>query len=224
MFRDDYISRQIQILVQILARLLGLTKGREFMDAFSLLQMTFREHLGTDLETLLTVPDDRLVDFLTFGQTEVVALTRSSIAIALLQATAHLHREQGNEEQGLPYLQKGLNLLLEIELAGEGPSELPEFVPTVDELIENVDLRRLTLDSRGTLVFYFEREGAYATAEKVLNTMLADRPEDQEIHDLGVSFYEYLLDESDEKLAEGGLPRGQVITALEQLRTSRKDS
>jgi hypothetical protein len=224
MFRDDYISRQIQIFVQILARILGLTKGREFMDALALLQMTFREQLGTDLNTFLTVPDDRMVDFLTFGQTEVVALTRSGLAVALLQAAAHLYQAQSKEDQGLPYLQKALNLLLEIELAGEEPLELPEFVPTVDDLIEDVDLHRLTLDSRGTLVFYFEREGEYATAEKVLNMMLADRPDDQEIHDLAVSFYEYLLDESDEQLAEGGLPREQVITALEQLRTSRTDS
>lgn len=224
MFRDDYISRQIQIFVQILARILGLTKGREFMDALALLQITFREQLGTDLNTLLTVPDDRMVDFLTFGQTEAVALTRSGLAVALLQATAHLFREQEKEEKSTPYLQKALNLLLEIELAGEEPPELPGFVPTVDELIEDVDLHRLALDSRGTLVFYFEREGEYATAERVLNTMLTDCPDDQEIHDLAVSFYEYLLDESDEQLAEGGLPRAQVITALEQLRTWGKES
>lgn len=215
MFRDDYISRQIQIIVQILARLLGLSKGREFVDAMALLQMTFKDQLGTDLDTFITVPDDRMVDFLTFGQTEAVALMHSSIAIALLKATSDLYETQSRVDLGQPYFQKALNLLLEVELGGEEPPVLPEFVPTVDEMLEGCDLHALTLESRGTLVYYFEREGLYTMAEQVLNTMLADRPDDPEIRQLASSFYEYLLEESDEKLAEGGLPREDVLQKLE---------
>jgi hypothetical protein len=218
MFRDDFISRQIQMIVQILARLLGLSKGREFMDAMALLQMTFKDQLGTDLDTFLTVPDDRMVDFLTFGQVEGVALMHSSIAVALLKATADLYAAQDRKDLGLPYFQKALNLLLEVELGGEEPPMLPEFVPTVEEMIEEVDLHTLTLDSRGTLVFYFEREGRYATAERVLNTMVADQPDDPEIRQLAVSFYEYLLEETDEHLAEGGLPRVAVQQKLENFK------
>lgn len=219
MFRDDFISRQIQIFVQILARILKLTKGREFLDALALLEITFRDQLGIDLHAFLTVPEERMVDFLTFGQVENVALTRCGFAVALLQAAANLYREEGRVEQGVPYLQKALNLLLEVELAGEEPPDLPEFVPTVDELLEDADLHQLTIDSRGTLVFYFEREREYAAAEKVLHTMLADRPEDQEIHDLAVSFYEYLLAETDEELVEGDLPREHILATLATLRT-----
>ena len=152
MFRDDFISRQITILVQVLARMLKLTKGREFIDALALLEMSFREHLGTDLHTLTTVPDDRVMDFLTFGQMENQRLMRCGIAVALLQATGTLFREQGKNEQGMAYVQKGLNLLLEVELAGEEPPDLPEFVPTVDEMLEGLDVQQLTMESRGTLV------------------------------------------------------------------------
>ncbi|NUM47000.1 MAG: hypothetical protein HUU38_20060 [Anaerolineales bacterium] len=220
MFRDDYISRQIQIIVLILARILGLSKGREFIDALSLLRMTFRDQLGTDLDAFLTVPDDRMLDYLTFGSTEAVALMHSSMAIALLNATATVYEDWDKAEQGRLYFQKAVNLLLEVELSGEEPPVLPEFVPTVDEMLEGKDLHQLSLESRGTLVFYFEREGEYAAAERVLNTMLADRPDDTEIHQLAVSFYEYLLDEHDEKLAEGGLPREEILEKLEKHRLS----
>ncbi len=219
MFRDDFISRQITILVQVLARMLKLTKGREFIDALALLEMSFREHLGTDLHTLTTVPDDRVMDFLTFGQMENQRLMRCGIAVALLQATGTLFREQGKNEQGMAYVQKGLNLLLEVELAGEEPPDLPEFVPTVDEMLEGLDVQQLTMESRGTLVFYFEQEGDYATAERVLNTMVADAPDDPETHALALSFYEYLLDETDETLAEGGLSRDHITATLAGLQT-----
>ncbi|GAB4581855.1 MAG: hypothetical protein Fur0022_46070 [Anaerolineales bacterium] len=220
MFREDYISRQIQLIVQILARILGLSKGREFIDARALLEMTFKEQLGTDLETFLTVPDDRVLDYLSFGKTETVAMMHNSMAVALLNAMATLYHEWGKEAQSLPYFQKAVNVLLEVELSGDEPPVLPEFVPTVDEMLEGKDWRQLSLESRGTLVFYFEREGEYVMAEKVLNSMLADRPDDMEVRQLAVSFYEYLMEESDEKLAEGGLPREEVQRKLEKFQSS----
>jgi len=214
MFRDDFISRQIQIFVQILARILGLSKGREFLDAQALLEITFREQLGTDIYTFLTTPDEHMVDFLTLGQRDTTALTRCGFAVALLQTAATLYREAGKVDQGMAYLQKALNLLLEMELTVEEAPELPEFVPTVEELIEGADLHQLTTDSRGALVFYFERVGTYTSAEKVLNSMLTDQPHDEETRALAISFYEYLLDESDEQLEKGGLPREQIQKAL----------
>ena len=220
MFRDDFISRQIQIFVQILARILGLSKGREFLDAQALLEITFREQLGTDIHTFLTTPNEQMVDFLTLGQRDTPALTRCGFAIVLLQTAATVYREAGKVEQSQPYLQKALNLLLEVELTVEEAPELPEFVPTVEELIEGADLHQLTMDSRGALVFYYERVEDYTAAENVLHTMLADQPNDQETHALAVSFYEYLLDESDEQLEKGGLPKAQVVNALARLRAS----
>jgi hypothetical protein len=222
MFRDDFISRQIQIFVQILARIFKLTKGREFLDALALLDMTFRDQLGADLHTFLTVPEDRMVDFLIFGQVEAQGLTRCGFAVALLQSAANLYKEEGRVKQSVLYLQKALNLLLEVELSGEEPPELPAFVPTVDELLDDADLHQLSPDSRGTLVFYFEREGDYATAEKVLNTMLADQPNDQETHALAVSFYAYLLDEIDDQLTQGGLSREHVTVTLAKLRETKQ--
>ena len=198
MFRDDFISRQIQIFVQILARILGLSKSREFLDARALLEITFREQLGTDIHTFLTTPDDQMVDFLTLGQRTTTALTRCGFAVALLQSAANLYREADKVEQSKPYFQKALSLLLEVELSVEEAPELPEFVPTVEELLEDADLNQLTMDSRGALVFYFEQVNDYAAADNVLNTMLADQPDDPETLALAVSFYEYLLDESDE--------------------------
>lgn len=224
MFRDDFISRQIQILVQILARILGLAKGREFLDAQALLEITFREQLGTDIHTFLTTPDEHVVDFLTLGQRDATALTRCGFAVVMLQTAAILYREAGKVAQSRPYLQKALNLLLEVELSVEEAPELPEFVPTVEELIEGADLHQLTMDSRGSLVFYYERVEDYTAAENVLHTMLADQPDNEETHALAVSFYEYLLDESDEQLEKGGLPRAQVMNALKRLRPSSKDS
>ncbi|MCB9136073.1 MAG: tetratricopeptide repeat protein [Anaerolineales bacterium] len=218
MFRDDYISRQIQIIVQVLARILGLSKGREFIDALNLLGMTFREQLGTDLDTFLTVPDDRMVDFLTMGQTEIVATMHSSMAIALLYTNFKIYQDNGRTEQGLPYLQKALSLLLEVELAGDNPPELPDFVPMVEDLVGEVDLHQLSTDSRGTLAFYLEREGDFAEAEKVLRSMLDDRPHDPDVHELVTSFYTYLLDEDDDDLVKGGLPRGEILQRLDELK------
>jgi hypothetical protein len=208
----------------MLARILRLTKGREYLDALAAIEIAFRDQLGTDIDTILTVPNERLLDFMTFGVQSEQALVKTGFAVALLQAAGRVNVEFGKKEQSVPYFEKALGLLLEIELSEEEPPELPEFVTMAEEIIADVALNALSMDTRGALVFYFEREGEFATAEKVLKTMLVDRPDDAEIHELAVSFYEYLLDEDDEQLTEGGLPREQATTALEALKSPQEKS
>ena len=215
MFRDDYVLRHIRLFVQFLARIFGLIESDDLDLALELLRQAFRDYLGVDMESLLTIPEERLLDFLTFGERGGLGLSKCSFAITLLKQTGEVLRAKGRPDQAQTYLEKSLSLLLETRLAAEEDLDFPDFTPTVDDLLARAGERKLSIDTRATLVFYLEREGQYARAAEILEGMRADQPDNQDVLDLGASFFEYLLDESDAALEKGGLTRAELRGKLD---------
>ncbi len=68
---------------------------------------------------------------------------------------------------------------------------------------------------------HYERMGAFAKAEDARYALLEAAPDDTEIVDWGIEFYERLHGIGDTALETGNLPRSELDTGLVELRAVR---
>ena len=90
--------------------------------------------------------------------------------------------------------------------------------PSVEELRDALSDYVLPDGTSEMLVRYYEQIGAYAKAEDVLYDFLDTTEDCERVTDIGIGFYERLLDLSDAQLEAGGLPRDEVHAGLDELR------
>ncbi len=224
MFREDFVLRHIRLFVQVIARILGLIEAGDSQAALELVETSFRDYLGMEMDAILPVPDNQLVDFMTFGEMGANALDKCGFAIALLYRAAQLHRAAGRPDQGVLYAKKAFSLFLEVMLAQERSPEMPSYSPALADLLGEVPMESLHEDTLGALMFFYERNGNYDLAEEVLLAMIARDPANGEIRDLGISFYRYLLEESPQALAAGNFSLEQAATGLHLLESGHDSS
>ncbi len=211
--------RHIRLFVQAIAKVVGLIKAGDPDFALETIRTTFHDLLGTSLDDFLAFPDDRILDFLTFGEVGQLGMSKAGLAANLLMQAGAAWRLKDQPQEAAACFDKSIRLLLEVHLAeGEGqPPLLPEFAPPLEDILAEVAPAGLSADTLGALVFYFEKQAAYGRADGFLHAMLAKAPTDADTLAFGRSFYEYLLEESDENLETGGLPRPQILAALARL-------
>jgi hypothetical protein len=109
-----------------------------------------------------------------------------------------------------------LHLLLDSLMRGEA-GELPEFVPKVAQFVAALAGSELPVATSAVLMEHYERTGQFAKAEDALFAILDKEPDNSAAVDFGISFYERLQRQSDSRLAEGNLPRGEVEAGLKEL-------
>ena len=218
MFKDDYVLRHVRLFVQAIARLIGLIKEGDLGFALETIRVSFSDYLGMGLDDFLDYPDERLKDFLYFGELGAMGLNRAAFASALLLQAGRIFDMKGNRDRALLCFEKTLRLLVDVLLAEEEAQEMPPFSPAVEDVLAEVELAELKDATLLPLVFYLERQADLERAHAAVQRLLSRNPGDPDTADMARSFYEYLLDESDEKLAEGRLPRIKVQAALDELK------
>jgi hypothetical protein len=65
---------------------------------------------------------------------------------------------------------------------------------------------------------HYERIGAFGKAEDALFALLEVEPNEPKLLDFGISFYHRLETQSDNRLAEGNLPRTELEAGLAELK------
>ena len=210
MFPNDYVMRQIELLVWGLARIMGFKQENRLEEALNLTQATLRKFFG------LT---DQAVEELTWHNLMVVAslgglpdYERCALLAQLIAENADLRQMQGAEESAL-YL-KALCIYLAVADASE-LLQTAEHDSRIKDLMAHVTLDCLPDELLGPVFHYHWRTGRYACAEDALYDMLeAGLPGSGEE---GVDFYHALLEKSDGELDCGGLPRKEVLEGLDNL-------
>jgi uncharacterized protein YuzB (UPF0349 family) len=69
---------------------------------------------------------------------------------------------------------------------------------------------------------HHERIGEFAKAEDGLFAMLDAEPDNERLVEFGCAFYRRLLAQSDTKLNEANLPRGEVEEGLKEIEARKK--
>lgn len=216
--REDYVMRLAAQLGKALAHILGLSKRQRYPAALAAIDEALAQLLGLSLDSVMELSAGQLFAFLTLGGTAPEARAKVSFLAALLREAGAIHAAQERPDVSYACYLKALHLLLEMRLHDD-EVRLPEYAPTVEGLVAQLNAYALPSHTNVALLRYYEQVGAYGKAEDALFEALEAEPGDADVVEAGLVFYERLHHLSDEALIAGNLPRDEVEAGLSELRT-----
>lgn len=219
--QSDWLVQQLSQFARVLAVILGLKKRKQYHASLNAIEEALNTLLDLDLEKLRDLPTAELFRRLTFTEATMVGREKVLFAAALLSEAGDIHAAQDQAETSAAFYTQALQLLFELTTTDDQVS-LPNYAPTVDELLAKVDPETLPLETRIAMMLYFERIEAYGKAEDTLFEMLdatADDPDTTaELIVIGDMFYERLQQLDDETLVAGNLAREEIAMGVTDLR------
>ena len=217
MIRRDYFLRMVEEFAEMLSRIRRKIAARQYDEAGGDLDRAFLDLIGTGAEAVSQLSETELLAQLTLNEPTHVVRQKSLMLIALLQESrSQLDIAENRDEQGHACWLKALDLSLTLQLQ-DTDFELPEFVPKIEMLHEQLREVSLPLRTQAALWRHYECIGAYGKAEDVLFTLLEAEPSNDALLSEAKLFYERLLRQSDKALEAGNLPRKEVISGLAEL-------
>jgi len=218
--QTDWLVQQLSQFARVLAMILGLKKREEYRAAQETIEKALNTLLDLDLDKLRTLPPTELFRRLTIAETTMVGREKVLFAAALLDQAGDIHAEQDQAEMSAACHVQALCLLLEL-LITDNHAGLPNYAPTVEDVLAKIDPETLPLETRHTTMLYFEKVGAYAKAEDTLFGMLdavaGDPDTTTDLVAIGELFYERLQQLDDERLIAGNLARSEIATGMADL-------
>ena len=212
MFRNDYILREIEQLVQFIVRLFRLD-ARQMEELEGDVDKAARQFTGLKFDTLKALPADQLLALFKPGDRLDVTKAFSSAMLLAREAETRA-RLTGDPVDAPIQLAKAVILFNEClaepdeKIRRHAIAEVEHFLPRL------LDYEWASTD----LVRYYELTGEFGKAEDALFDLL--RRVGSETVEFGLAFYDRLLEKSDTELAAGNLPREEILEAISQLRSS----
>ncbi len=206
MLQRDYIIRQIQQAMQVLAQVVFKKQQGDYEDALQYVQHAGQLMLGRPLSTFQTLPYDAFVAPL-YADSRL-DVERGAIVAELLRQQGDLYTRMGDRPQANASQRQALRLYLEVYLAG-GQHQSPDTVARIDQLLEHVASQHLSAETERLLFRFYEHQGRFADAETML-FHLADREADEALYLAGMAFYRRLRKLPPETLAAGHLPWEEI--------------
>jgi hypothetical protein len=215
MIERDYIMRMITMLVAMVGRILAFKNSRDFPQALLEIQTTGKALLGIDRKLVDQFSVPQLMQL--FGSDLSVAVPKSYVLGVLLKEEAEVRELMHENARSVELYSKSLALFMETYLRSGEPVE-PRHLAFADEVLEKLRGQTLPVDLLEGIFRYEEAMGRFARAEDALFAVLETTPAFVEE---GILFYERLLKHSDDQLAEGNLPRAEVLEGMRELSTRR---
>jgi len=210
---DTLLRMLVAAIAETIARLALLRTAGNFEQALKVIDQNLQELLGLKADIVRQLDDSQIVEMLT---------TNDFLDVARLYHVAEIFRQEGEIRNELGQTAKAqncqaraLNLYLEVCFAVE--NDFLEADDRIDELFDALgantpeDTLFITFD-------YYEQVGAFDRAEASINRMLQATGNNPELLAEKRSFYERLLEESDEELEAGGVNRDQIERELRKIR------
>jgi tetratricopeptide (TPR) repeat protein len=218
--QTDWLLQQFSQFARVLAVILGLKKRQEYRASLEAIEEAFNTLLDLDLDKLRDLSPAELFHRLTIAETAMVGREKVLFAAALLNEAGDVYAAQDQMEESVACYVQALHLLLELITTDDHVS-MPNYAPTVKDVLAKVDPETLPLEIRHATMLYFEKIGAYAQAEDTLFAMLDTVAGDPEaVEDLiavGDLFYERLQQQSDAELIAGNLARSEIAAGMVDL-------
>ena len=221
MIRRDFILRQIEQFVAMLAKIAGLTKNEQWQEASTVTAGEFQRLTGMDARGVVQMSETELLARLIQSEPTHVVEAKAFMLATLLKTNGDLIAGQGRLEESRQYYLKGLHLLLDTFGRNE-ITECPDFVPAVEAFLAGLRDAPLPVKTNAMLMRHYEQTREFAKAEDALFATLDVAPPSPELLELGASFYQRLLDLSDDALMAGNLPRAEAEAGLAEFRAQMK--
>jgi hypothetical protein len=213
LFTNDYIMRQIEMLVWGIALIMGLKKENKQEEAAEALTGTLRKFFGLSDEAVEELPWESLMSVAGLGGAPDPE--RCALLGQLVKEKADLKRMKGGDAGGL-YI-KALNMIA-TAMRQEDRLATALNKQYVDEIVEATAGMELPEESRLLLFAYYELAGLYGKAEDMLYDLLKSTGDRSDIVESGREFYQRLLRLDDKTLREGNLPRNEVMEGYNKLK------
>lgn len=204
---------------EVLARIRSLQKGEQWKEANRLANEEFRRILGLEASELARLTEVELLARLIRSESTLAVREKTLMVASLLKESGEIAAALGKEEESKLYHLKGLQLLLRV-LTHEDVSDCPQLVPRVDCFLAALPPEELPLGIAALLMHHYERIGEFGKAEDTLFSMLEKAPQNSDLFDLGLRFYQRLEEQSDDALMLGNLPRAELHAGLHELKSS----
>lgn len=214
MFKDDYIMRIIEQLIQALHQILRLKTERRFDEAEVVISRTGRLLLGCDMALLRGLSDEDIVALL--KRPDPFDIGAYLVAAELLREQGEIDGLRGGPDESYHCYLKSLGLYLEsFTIAPEACSE--EYAAKVAFLIDQLAPYVLPAHIQRKLMAYLEGRGGFAQAEDALFRWA--QTGDPAAREYGSAFYARLRARPDGDLARGGLPRAEMEEGFREFMT-----
>lgn len=227
MKREDYIMRVVEQMSGFVTYILGLAKSQQHEEAHEVINQATGELLGLSTGSVVELSDEDLVEILQFYQppgwqySGVTWEEKCLFLVTLLKHDGDLYQAQGYKNESRERYLKALQLLLKVTMYRSDvvPSD---YVPTVAEILAELNTYILPPQINETLLRYYEQRGEFDKAEDVLfdwigaDSMVVETAAIDPIES-GIAFYNRLTQKSDQELNVGNLPREEVQDGLAEL-------
>lgn len=211
MIERDYIMRMISLLVQALTRVLLQKQVYDFPGARLEIDGAYKSMLGMTRAFIRQFSDLQLIEML--GKDEETVPVKCYVLGSLMHEEADIEQLEGKEAESRLLFVRSLGLLL-TAFVKAGDEIEPGHRGKIDELCLRLRGDVFPVHTMEALFAYNELLGRYDKAEDVLFELFQS---DTGYKKPVVSFYRRLLTRSDEELRRGGLPREEVLEALDKL-------
>lgn len=209
---DKLLQMLVAAIAETIARLALLRTAGNYQKAMEIIDHDLEELLGLKADLVRQLDDQKIIDMLTTN--DFLDVGRLYHIAELFQQESIIHQEQKQTEAAKYSQIRALNLFLEVGFAVE--NDFLEADVRIDELFDTLGTN-LPDDTLFTLFDYYEQVGAFDRSETALDLLLQLTENDPEIAAEKLAFYQRLLEESDDELEAGGLPRGKIEAELRKL-------
>ncbi len=212
MYQRDYLLRMIEMLGQVMAKVLGQKDLKSTEEALLDIDRAGKMFIGLDSVMVSSFSDEDLIALLHSGG----ALdTNKCLAVAELQyAEGQVLELRNDGKEFLLRYQRSLNFFLEAIIEDRDISA-GLYDEKINFLLGKLNDILLPTSVLKKLFQYYEHQGAYAKAEDVLFELIETNP--AETRNDGIVFYKRLLCKTDDELERGNLPRNEVEEGMREL-------
>jgi len=208
MLTEDYLMRLIRLATQVFLRILGLKSQGLYQDALYAIDQMLEQITGLRADLLQRLDDDSLIN--AFSTANGLDADRLILAADFIQQQAEIYALTGQPDEARSLSLRALNCYLAAMLEAS-PSEVPAPDEKIQILVDTLGLQALPPATLVRLFDYFAGSGVYNRADQVL-TSLSYLPEADggEFRRMKLDFYRRLMEQDDEALQRGNLPRAVV--------------
>lgn len=211
MIERDYIMRMIQMLVQVLARILFHKKGAQYPEALDEIQRGSKQIVGVELDVLRRLSDTQMIDMLLLDVS--LGIPKCYAVGMLLKEEAEILDLQSKKSESADAYVKSLSLLTEASLR-HGRTFDARHGEAILQLAAKLGGLQVPVHARKKLFHHFERVGEFKRARDVLRAVIEEEPG---FSGEGIRFYQRLKERSDQELSAGNLSREEIDKELLEL-------
>lgn len=214
MLTDDYLIRQINLAIAVLASIVGLKTAGQYQSALFEIDQFLEQLLGLRSYMVKDLNDEAILTLVSLP--EGLDTDRLLIIAELIKAEGDIYAAQNYAADSQVDYLRALNFFVEVVLNG-GAVNFPQPHDKIKDLVQLLGLTRLPQETLYDLFQYYEHVGEYNKAETALAQLAKMSESDESILQEQMEFYSRLLEKADKELARAGLTRSQVKEKLAKL-------